>query len=142
MCNWVTDCDCFSGVPCAPEKDTVCDCLDSWAECASLAETKVMEDPESNSALATTCLPPGPCTRTLLVIIRQLGGLETSLDDWSELTTLTFTLTGLAGRDGSGAWATSARTFTDAVGLLSLWIRVLCFPLHCLNLPQLLQSRP
>ena len=102
-----------------------------------------MEDPESNSALATTCLPPGPCTRTLLVIIRQLGGLETSLDAWLELTTLvlaTFTLTGLAGKDGSGAWATGARTFTDAVGLLSLWIRVLCFPPHCLHLPQLLQS--
>ena len=62
-----------NGVFKAPEKHKVVACLGSCKDLASLLEIKLMEAPESKSALATICLLPSPVIETLLVIIRQLG---------------------------------------------------------------------
>ena len=104
-----------------------------------------MDEPESKSALATTCLHPPPPPSTLLVIIKQWGGANDWLIDWiglSKLGLAAFTLIGLTGKDGSGSGTTGAMTLTDAGARLSLWIKVWCLPPHCLHLAQLLQSRP
>ena len=41
----------------------------------ALSEIKVIDDPESKSALALNVLPPGPASETLAVIMRMSGGL-------------------------------------------------------------------
>ena len=58
------ECVPFTGVSWTPLKLTWVDRCDNCKFCATRLETRDMEAPESNNALATICLPPSPFTRT------------------------------------------------------------------------------
>ena len=47
----------------------------SWRACTAFLDMRVRVDPESKRARAVNVLPPGPFSRTLLVIIRMSGNL-------------------------------------------------------------------
>ena len=57
----LTDC---TGVSWTPEKVTFVCVVGNWSVCATLLEISVIEDPESNGALAMNVLPPGPFSMT------------------------------------------------------------------------------
>ena len=88
--------------------------------------------PESKSALAIVCLPPGPLTSTWLVIIRQLGSAVGAMLD-GELALAATTLTTGNVVSAGGAVLLAATTFTTEGELCSLCTNVWCLPPHDLS---------
>ena len=73
--------DDFTGVSCTPEKATWVLVAGSFRHCTALLETSDIDEPESRRTRATSLLPPGPFSRTWLVIMRMFSTAGVVVDE-------------------------------------------------------------